>query len=172
MIKSEMITDNYGIFCRRWGEMMKKKTIMSKTIAMALATTNLAALSEHTVNALENNVDSVNVEINADNSLEVTIEDTDIIDNSDSLKENENVVENADEAVTGEVTEDITEDVTETVDTNNGDSIINESNEETVIESESIITDEESTEPSVSYESKGKIELDINFPMPKLILMK
>ena len=166
MIKYEMITDDYGIFCRRWGEMMKKKTIMSKTIAMALATTNLAALSEHTVNALENNVDSVNVEINADNSLEVTIEDTDIIDNSDSLKENENVVENADEVVTGEVTEDITEDVTETVDTNNGDSIINESNEETVIESESIITDEESTEPSVSYESKGKIELDINFPMP------
>lgn len=64
---------------RRMGKIMNKKKIISKTIATALATTNLATLSAQAVHAFDNNVDTVNADLTAENQVEVTIEETDVI---------------------------------------------------------------------------------------------
>lgn len=192
---------------------MKKgsKKIISKTIATALATTNLVGISSQAVNAFEKNIDTNNVDVDnvAENTVDVTVENTekiedsnteikDTVDNSEVPQDSNN--EEGSENIGTTETEEV-EDV-ENVDTNNSDSNINESNDETVTEGESTITNEDgasnseestevsndktlednanisedektsesekenSTGTSSSYESKGKIELDINFPMP------
>ena len=161
---------------------MKKKRIMSKTIATALATTNLVGLSTQTVKALENNVDTVNRDVN--DSVDVTIEDTDIIDNNEASQQ-EGIEENTDEVMTegkdkteevsGEVVDE--DEATAEGTTKNEDVVKNEglqeqeNTDEILSEENSTVGEEEknsenTTENTTIYEAKGKLEVDVNFPMP------
>lgn len=167
---------------------MKKgsKKIISKTIATALATTNLVGISSQGVNAFEKNIDASNVDVDnvAENTVDVTVENTDKIENSnteikdnsnDSKKpqdsNNEENIENIESNVTEEVIDNKNEAVESdtTIDDNQEQDTISENqvieNKEEVTDKEIIEEKKENLEKAVS-KSLGKLELDINFPMP------
>lgn len=172
---------------------MKKgsKKIISKTIATALATTNLVGISSQAVNAFEKNIDTNNVDVDnvAENTVDVTVENTEKIE--DSNTEIKDTVDNS-EVPQGSNNEESSENIgtteseeVEDVENNNLDGeTITDGAEEQVVEEQDTISKEpvienkdeladkevleekkENLEKSVP-KSLGKLEFDINFPMP------
>ena len=176
---------------------MKKgsKKIVSKTIATALATTNLVGISSQAVNAFEKNIDANNVDNVAENTVDVTVENTEKIEESSTeIKENvdnsknpqysnnEESIENIGTTETEEVedvqnndldgetvTDGAEEQVVEEQDTVSKDPVIE--NKDELADKEVLEEKKESLENSVQ-KSLGKLELDINFPMPIVNLEK
>ncbi len=172
---------------------MKKKKIMSKTIAVALATTNFTAISAQAVNAFENNID---VNDSKEGSVDVIVEDTDEILTDDTVSSND--VSNVDK-VEDNITEDENLEEVEEGDSpkeevndelvNDEESVVDE--DESIIEEENKVTEETTVENDVKEEeetdnskekqelvsnstpkSLGKLELDVNFSMPIVNLEK
>ena len=176
---------------------MKKgsKKIVSKTIATALATTNLVGISSQAVNAFEKNIDANNVDNVAENTVDVTVENTEKIEESSTeIKENvdnsknpqdsnnEESIENIGTTETEEgedvqnndldgetVTDGAEKQVVEEQDTVSKDPVIE--NKDELADKEVLEEKKESLENSVQ-KSLGKLELDINFPMPIVNLEK
>ena len=144
---------------------MNNKKIISKTIATALATTNLATLSAQAVHAFDNNADTVNADITAENQVEVTIEETDVIGEDtnfeDSITEEEGKqdIENSLEEIVTPLEEETS--VIETDETVESNELVEEIK---AVESNETITEKVASKSTPK--SLGKIEFDINFPMP------
>ena len=175
------------------------KKIVSCTIATALTATNLTTVSAEVVRATTKSDDSINMKEDINNSVNVTVEDTDKIENvNGSISEN---IENSDNA--SETTDNSTDEGNESSqESNKGDglegggntssieqdSTSNNHKEETENkpssenndEKESVVDDLSSTNSDNMQEkesaeaenvkSLGKLEFDINFPMPILSL--
>ena len=152
---------------------MNKKKIISKTIATALATTNLATLSAQAVHAFDNNVDTVNADLTAENQVEVTIEETDVIGEDTNFEHStpEEVKQDTENALEEEAKQDVEnslEEIGTPIEEETSDVETVESNKEAeeikAVESNETITKEIAT--TSTPKSLGKIEFDINFPMP------
>ena len=172
------------------------KKIVSCTIATALAATNLTTVSADVVKATTKTDDSINMNENINNSANVTVEDTEKIENTNnSITDDNGVIGNSDEvndSLTDENNESLQEtnreDESEEVEstssmeqgtTNNSEVDINseETSENQVVsqENEEIFSEQnnELNEDKNSIEAEnitpyGKLEFDISFPMPIL----
>ncbi|MEN8078698.1 hypothetical protein ABFP60_17155 [Clostridioides difficile] len=173
------------------------KKIVSCTIATALAATNLTTVSAEVVRATTKTDDSINMKEDINNSVNVTVEDTDKIENvNGSISGN---IENSDNA--SETTDNSTDEGNESSEeSNKGDELEEGGNTSSVVQdsesnndkqeidnNEEVFNDEKESVDDLSstnsdniqekesveaenIKSLGKLEFDINFPMPILSL--
>lgn len=177
------------------------KKVVSCTIATALAATNLTTMSAEVVKATTKTDDSININENINNSVNVTVEDTEKIENvngsvsgdievsNDTCESINNSNNESSESSQQTIEEEVSVEnentsSTEEDSTNNSEASVEtdeiQESSEVSVESDEIqesqddnleenIKDEKSIE-SENIESYGKLEFDINFPMPILSL--
>lgn len=158
------------------------KKVVSCTIATALAATNLTTVSADVVKATTKTDDSINMNENINNSVNVTVEDTEKIENvNDSVSGDIEVSKDTSESINNSNNEssESSQEVNEeeiSVENENTSSAEQEStnNSEISVEADEAeeLQDEnskmEKATESENIKSYGKLEFDINFPMPIL----
>lgn len=143
------------------------KKIVSCTIATALAATNLTTVSADVVKATTETDDSINMNENINNSANVTVEDTEKIENTNNSITDDNGVAGNSYEVNDSLTYENNESLQETNREGESEKVESTSSTEqgATNNSEVDINFEETSENITPY---GKLEFDINFNMPIL----
>ena len=151
------------------------KKIVSNTIVTALAATNLTTIAAQSVSATTKADDSINANINEEfnNSIDVTVEDTESIESSNTENSSNN-----DETGEGSINSEINdednqlnkdEEIQTDIDNsesfeNNSDNLTLENNPNEEVSNET--TSENTSNIIEDVKRYGKLEFDMNFAMP------
>ena len=151
------------------------KKIVSNTIVTALAATNLTTIAAQSVSATTKADDSINANINEEfnNSIDVTVEDTESIESSNTENSSNN-----DETGEGSINSEINDEDNELnkdeeiqTDIDNSESFENNSDDLTLENNPNEEVSNETTSENTSniiedVKRYGKLEFDMNFAMP------
>ena len=151
------------------------KKIVSNTILTALAATNLTTIAAQSVSATTKADDSINANINEEfnNSIDVTVEDTESIESSNTENSSNN-----DETGEGSINSEINDEDNELnkdeeiqTDIDNSESFENNSDDLTLENNPNEEVSNETTSENTSniiedVKRYGKLEFDMNFAMP------
>ena len=151
------------------------KKIVSNTIVTALAATNLTTIVAQSVSATTKADDSINANINEEfnNSIDVTVEDTESIESSNTENSSNN-----DETGEGSINSEINDEDNELnkdeeiqTDIDNSESFENNSDDLTLENNSNEEVSKETTSENTSniiedVKRYGKLEFDMNFAMP------
>ena len=151
------------------------KKIVSNTIVTALAATNLTTIAAQSVSATTKADDSINANINEEfnNSIDVTVEDTESIESSNTENSSNND-ETGEGSINSEINDEdnqLNKDEEIQTDIDNSESFENNSDDLTLENNPNEEVSNETTSENTSniiedVKRYGKLEFDMNFAMP------
>ena len=151
------------------------KKIVSNTIVTALAATNLTTIAAQSVSATTKADDSINANINEEfnNSIDVTVEDTESIEssNTENSSNNDEIGEGSINSEINDEDNELNKDEEIQTDIDNSESFENNSDDLTLENNPNEEVSNETTSENTSniiedVKRYGKLEFDMNFAMP------